>query len=128
VLERLDRLTDAYIDRLIDKEMLEERRRSLITQERALEDQLAELRSAGFSVAERVAEIIERAQNVCLSYDAGLPAEKRELAKIITSNRGARGKELVIELRNPYQALANRGKELNGDPTGNRTPITSLKS
>jgi hypothetical protein len=46
----------------------------------------------------------------------GISEEKREMLKIVTSNRTANGKNLYFKLSNPFDLIANRYDFSKGDP------------
>lgn len=46
----------------------------------------------------------------------GLPEEKRDLLKILTSNRDVVGKNVVVKLHSPFSEIANRPPVTAGDP------------
>lgn len=126
--DRLGRLTDAFVDGMIEKTLFEERKASLLMQRRELEETLASLRSDERNLPERLAGFLELAGSALLSYETGLPDEKRDLLKIVTSNRAVSGKNVAVKLSIPFSEVASRFEYSNGDPTGNRTRILGLKS
>src|SRR5439155_5432907 len=85
--DRLSRLTDAYIDRMIEKEIFEQRKAALLMERKDLEEQVAALRNEAKSVPDRLAEFLELAGDAYFQYKLGLTEEKRDLLKIVTSNR-----------------------------------------
>jgi site-specific DNA recombinase len=116
IKERLDRLTDAYIDRLIDKPVFEERREALIFEQKAIEQRTEELQGGGASVPDKITEHLELTSSLYPSYLLAIPDEKREILKTTTSNLWADGKYVVVELQNPFCEIANRPKTACGDP------------
>ena len=60
--ERLNNLTDAYLEGVLDKETFEERKTTLIMERRGLEDQLAEVKDKDFSIPKRLQEFLELAK------------------------------------------------------------------
>jgi hypothetical protein len=104
IQDRQDRLTDAYIDRMIDKEVYERRRESLLMEKIEIEERLSEFKVGGGSVQEKMSKFLEQLKSLNLSYENGIPEEKRDLLKIVTSNRKVDGKNVVIELNFPFQA------------------------
>jgi site-specific DNA recombinase len=87
IQERLARLTDAYIDRVLEKEIFEERKTALLIERRDLEEKLTQIKSGADSVPDRLAEFLELAGSAYLSYKMGFLKEKRDLLKTVTSNR-----------------------------------------
>jgi DNA invertase Pin-like site-specific DNA recombinase len=116
VQERLDRLTDGYLDHILDKETFEERKARLLTERREIEDQIARMQRPGQSVPEQLARFLELAGSVSLQYKCADAEEKRELLKTITSNRHAEGKEVAFTLSFPFREVANRFENSYGAP------------
>lgn len=114
--DRLSRLTDAYIDRMIEKDVFEQRKAGLLMERKDLEEKLAALKNEVKSVPDRLAEFLELAGDAYLSYKLGIPEEKRDLLKIVTSNRRVNGKNIDITLAQPFSEVANRFKTSNGAP------------
>ncbi|MDQ3816152.1 MAG: recombinase family protein [Acidobacteriota bacterium] len=112
--ERLTRLTDAYIDRLIEKDVFEQRKALLLMERKSLEEAYSgnKLRS----VPAQVEEFFELAGDAYLRYKLGEPEEKRVLLKIATSNRIICGKEVHITLSQPFAEVANRFQTSNSSP------------
>ncbi len=115
--ERLDRLTDAYIDRLIDKATFEARKATILMQQKTLEENIAQPKRA---VAERLVKFLELAGDAYLLYKTSLPEEKRDLLKILTSNRSVTGKNVVVTLKTPFAEVANRYVYSNSSPHRDR--------
>ena|SRR5262245_35443196 len=49
-------------------------------------------------------------------YTTGIPEEKRDLLKIVTSNREVDGKNLLLKLSLPFLEVANRFQNTKGAP------------
>jgi len=113
---RIARLTDAYIDRVIDKEIFEERKTALLMERKYMEDTIGQLKSGILSIPDRLADFLELAKSAYLSYKTGLPEEKRELLKIVTSNRQVDGKNVELRLSIPFEMVANRPKFSDSAP------------
>src|SRR5262249_23398942 len=69
------------------------------------------------SVPDLLSEFLELAGGAYLQYEMGLTDDKRDLLKIVTSNRCVDGKNIDITLSNPFNEVANRFKMTNGAPT-----------
>ena len=116
IQERLARLTDAYIDRTIDKELFEDRKAALLNERAAVNEQRAIVTSTLRSVPDALREFLELARRAKVLYQVGISEEKRDLLKLLTSNRVMRGKNVVVELSNPFADIANMRKTLHGAP------------
>lgn len=112
--DRLTRLTDAYIDREIDKNMFEDRKTSLIMERKRLEEALDELKNGG-SLPHRLEEFLELVGNAYFLYQsAPFHDQKRRLVERTTSNRRIDEKNIAIALHLPFREIANRSKKSNG--------------
>jgi DNA invertase Pin-like site-specific DNA recombinase len=111
--DRLTRLTDAYIDRVIEKDIFEERKGALLMERKLVEEQLA---TPVEPVPARLQKFLELAGDAYLLYKTALPEEKRDFLKIITSNRQASGRNVDITLAAPFDQVANRNKITYGAP------------
>jgi DNA invertase Pin-like site-specific DNA recombinase len=116
VKERLNRLTDAYIDRLIERELFEQRKSALLLERTDLEQRLAEWEDGRRNPADELLNFLERADGAYLAYKHGLPEERRDLLDALTSNRTVSGKVAEIMLKLPFSEIANRASRTNGAP------------
>lgn len=114
--DRLHRLTDAFIDGTLEKPLFEERKVTLLMERRTIEEKLSELRQNGQSGQDRITVYLELAGTAYFLYKMALPDEKRDLVKIVTSNRMVEGKNVEITLSNPFREIANRFNNTNGVP------------
>jgi site-specific DNA recombinase len=127
--DKLVRLTDAFIDRLIEKDVFEMRKSALLMEQQEIKNQLEELDQGELDVAAHVLKILELASSAYLSYKTGFLDEKRELLQILTSNRLVYGKTPEFTLSFPFQEVANRHKNSYGGPQryGPRTLMKLLQ-
>ena len=110
IKDRLNRLTDAYLDQALDKTMFEERKKSLFLEQKTVEENLANLIRNGDRGPERLEKFLELAGNASLSHEMASPEEKREMLQILTSNRQVTEKNLDLKPSFPFQEIANRFK------------------
>lgn len=104
--ERLSRLTDAYVDAIIDKDLFERRKRHLLAEQRNLQEELAHLSEDDLSSNMALANL-ELGNTAALSYKIAIPAEKRTILRTITSNFSVQGKKPTFELLSPFAEVAN---------------------
>jgi site-specific DNA recombinase len=112
--DRLGRLTDAYIDRLIEQELFEARKKTLLSERIDLLSQIGSWENGKRDASEEVAKFIERADGAYLAYNNGTVDEKRDLLDSLTSDRIIDGKTPVIVLSLPFRAIAQRPKGADG--------------
>jgi site-specific DNA recombinase len=106
VQDRLNRLTDAFLDGAIDRELFEQRKAGLLMEKKAFEENLGALADQNQSLPDRLAEFLELAGSAWLSYRMGISEEKRDLLKITTSNRLVDGKNLELTMSFPFSEVA----------------------
>jgi site-specific DNA recombinase len=115
--DRLNRLTDAYIDRVLDKEAFEARKNALLMERKDVEEKRGEWSSGTLRVTEELAHFLERAGGAYLAYKTGNLYEKRDLVDSLTSNCVLNGKLPEITLAFPFQEIANRFEKPHGGPS-----------
>ena len=113
--DRIDRLTDALIDRLIDRDAFAERRQRLALDEEALEEERQEW---GDKVAKaaHMRTLIELAKSLVQSHRFAKSAEKRQLVEMTTSNRRVYGNEVCLEPSNWLDDVNSALSVSDGDP------------
>ncbi|MBI2486584.1 MAG: hypothetical protein HYW01_06430 [Deltaproteobacteria bacterium] len=114
--DRLLKLTDAYIDGILEKETYLDKKNTLILEEKDVKENLVKLDRTEHKVIERIEKYLELANNAYLSYKMGNPSQKRELVKITTSNLTVEGKKVIIELDYSFTLAEKRPENSNGDP------------
>ena len=113
---RNQRLTDAYLDGMLDKASYQERRMVLLSDIAAIEQGIGNLQNNGAMMHERVSEFLERLKTAQNLYESGSDEEKREFVKTTTSNRLLQGKNLSIALQNPFPAVREFTNSSYGAP------------
>ena len=115
IKERLERLTDAYLDNMIEKDVFEERRLTLLANQKEITFNEAQRSANPAATYDRFHEFLELASSLQQSYELAIGADKRDLVQTVTSNRQAHQKNLAIALQKPFQVLAEVGKPADGD-------------
>jgi DNA invertase Pin-like site-specific DNA recombinase len=119
ISERIARLTDAYVDGALDRALFEERKTAWLTERCEIEERLVRLKE-GPSVPDQVAKFLELAESAYLNYEQSFEEEKRDILRIVTSNRVVEGKTIEITLDFPFQVLSESLPESNGGPYRDR--------
>jgi hypothetical protein len=109
--ERQNSLTDAYIDKLITRETFEKRQASILMEEKGIQERMRQPQAV---VVDRLSKFLELAEDLYLLYKIGFPEEKRDLLKIVTSNRIVSSQNVVVTLSPPFQEVAKRHDFSNG--------------
>jgi len=115
--DRLERLTDAVIEKVIDKAEFEQRKATLLMELSSIEDSKAQLASSTATLGHRVSEFFELAESLYLGYKLGICGEKRDFIKMATSNRTVSGKNVVVEPRFPFNLIKNGSTVLDSAPS-----------
>jgi site-specific DNA recombinase len=114
LIDRQNRLTDAYLDGVLERADFEQRKTALLMERCDLEQKLARA-DAGLSESlfafERKVELIKHAS---LLYEHGLSTESRDLMVQVVSNRTASGKTPMIAVKEPLTEVALRPQNLTG--------------
>ncbi|MHB8217074.1 MAG: recombinase family protein [Candidatus Sulfotelmatobacter sp.] len=117
VSERLNRLTDVFLDGTVEKEVYEERKATLLLEKRAIEDQLNDLKTGKTSIPAEVQKFIELAGEAYSLYQTSITEKKRRLLKIVTSSCSADGETLEFAYAIPFNQIASREKSIDGGPS-----------
>lgn len=118
VYDKLDRLTDAYVENLLEKDLFERRKKSLILEQKEIEEKIAEIESGNNSVPDKLSLFFEQTKSLYSSYISGIPEEKREILENVISNRYVDGKKPYFKLKSPYCDISNHAVFSNSAPGG----------
>lgn len=114
VQQRLERLTDAVLDGMIDKEAYEARKVALLTRQQELRDR--QTQGSALTKAETLAERFELAFAALHGFLTGSDEEKRELLGCLGSNLVVRGKTVEFPLHSPFAELQKWSSENDSWP------------
>src|SRR5260370_35332997 len=117
VSERLARLTDAYIDNALEKDLFEERKAAILFERREIEEGLSALKNNARSIPEEIQKFLELAGNAFLLYQSAILEKRRRLVKSISSNLAVQEKNVEFAFEVPFNEIANREKCLDGRPS-----------
>ena len=96
---RLERLTDALIDRLIDTDTFNKRKTSLLLEKATIEEKFAK-DSENYPEPWRIQKFLELVKSLYSTYKIATSAEKREIVKMATSNRIVSIRNVTVEPSN----------------------------
>ncbi|ANK81528.1 MAG: resolvase [Rhizobiales bacterium NRL2] len=113
--QRMDRLTDAYVDGMIDQDTFQRRRERLMFDRRRLTEQ-RDNRTSALPNPDQLAQILELAKSLPATYERADGAGKRQILETATSNRSVRGKEVEIEPSDWVAEVENLASTPFGDP------------
>ncbi len=103
IADRLGRLTDAFLDQAIEKDLFEERKIALLLERRALQERLGQLDGNEAPIADELDRYIELTGTAYLAYLDSTNERKRRLLEIVTSNLSVDQKTLDFAIAIPFQ-------------------------
>ena len=115
--KRLTRLTDAYLDGTIDRELFEERKAAILFDRQGIQGSIASLQANEVSVPHLIEQFLERAGSAYSSYQMGSTEQKRRMVKIVSSNLSLREKSIDFAFSNPFGIVAEREKSADSGPS-----------
>jgi len=126
VADRLNRLTDALLDGLIDEQVFQERKTALMEKRRLLEDRFKDLKENHIRISDELERVVELAGRAYLAYKVALPDEKRDLLKTLSSNRTVSNEKVLFTLATPFNHVAKRFESFNGSPARQTARVWEL--
>ena len=105
--DRLGRLTDGYIDRVIDRNSYLARKEQLLDERATLTSRKAKHEADGEPYVRWVEQILELVKALGAMPDLPTDVELRDLLKTTTSNFGVQQKNVAIAWANPFNQLLN---------------------
>lgn len=112
--ERLNRLTDAYLDGSIERELFDERKKALLLERTAMNDRLRVMKDNPAAIPARLQKFLELAEAAYSLYKEGTSEQKRRMVKMFTSNLSVDGKILDFAFVTPFNEIANRVNDTSG--------------
>ncbi|MBK6861601.1 MAG: recombinase family protein [Saprospiraceae bacterium] len=119
--QKLGRLTDAYLDNVLNKDQFEEKKEELLIEQQELINKRSHLSNQKEAIFKKAKYFLELINNVKKSYVNSIVEEKRIIINSITSNFGIEGRKLTITMQSPFTEIANRwnfssGRHERNDP------------
>lgn len=115
IKDRMERLTDALIDRLIDQDTFNTRKSSLLLEKLEIEQNMKKLDDRAPD-RENVLKFLELIKTLTDTYKIANEAEKRQIVKFASSNRLVDGKKVCLEPSDVLLASERLAGVLCGGP------------
>jgi len=116
IQQKLDRLTDCYVEGGLDKETFEQRKMALLGDIKTKTASEKKILEGKERLLKKARKFLERAKSLTKSFESAIADEKRELVEMVTSNLHVEGKKLMITMRSPFYEFANRYDLTFGEP------------
>jgi len=117
VNERLNRLTDAYLEGALERDLFEERKGALLFERQAIQGKIKDYAENKTSTPQLLEQFLELAGNAWMLYQEAEPEQKRRMVKTITSNLTVRAKTVDFAYAIPFNEVASREKTSDGRPS-----------
>lgn len=114
--ERLSRVTDGYVNHIIDQETFVSKKEALLFERGQLRTQLATL-AESHSEADNLEKFLELLKRLTPLYETSNRAEKRQIIELTTSNRLVSGKTISLEPQDWLSSVENVAGVHDGAPT-----------
>jgi site-specific DNA recombinase len=114
--ERLNRLTDAYLESAIERDLFEERKAGLLAERQAVQGNLNALATNETSIPETLENFLELAGSLYLLYQTASIEKKRRMVEKVSSNLMVGLETVDFAMKKPFSDLASREKSVDGGP------------
>lgn len=105
ITAQLARLTDAFVDGSLDRELFEERKESLLVRRGEIRDRLAEPAVSMHVIEATAAGVFELAQTAWWGYGSSNAELRRRITARVTSNRVVSPYGPVVGLQSPFSEM-----------------------
>lgn len=116
IAARLEKLADAYVDGVFDKELFASKQNALTNEKLQIQDELVQIDEKPDEAAAKLREFLELANSACSSFKSANDLERREFLEIVISNAFVEGKTLMIEPNSPFDVIVGRNGVQGGCP------------
>nr|WP_316642649.1 recombinase family protein [uncultured Roseateles sp.] len=107
--DSIERLTDAYLDQVIDRATFGERKQRLLEEQLKLQSELAEIASSAAYIEFKGREFLELLKTLENIRKVGFSADHRRYVQKTISNFGVTGKCVEITWKNSLSLMKDRG-------------------
>jgi len=108
LIQRKERLLDAYLESAINKDEYELKKESILFSILELDEKIEGLDTSELQKIKKIEKFVELCNTPLKFYKNAVLEEKRELLQNISPNLTAIGKGVVFTMLSPYYELANR--------------------
>ena len=107
LMEREHRLTDAYLDRAIDRETFNSRKSSLLLELTEAKEELRHIDRSQSVLATRTERFFEHLKSLSMGPTSESAPHFRDAIEFLTSNISLVGKKLNVAMRSPFRELSD---------------------
>ena len=114
--KKIDRLTDSFLEGVVDKKTYLRKKESLLHEAKTLDEKEMNISSGSKSDLERMISYLELVISLYSSFFKGNDYFKRKMVNLYTSNRFVDQKNVMVELNSPFKELSEGIKLIYGRP------------
>jgi DNA invertase Pin-like site-specific DNA recombinase len=118
VNDRLSKLADAYLDGLLDKDLLSAKQKTLLMERKDLEERLVELQNKDDIITTKLKEFLDFAGSITETYTYAAPFSRQQLLRKVSSRITVADKSASLVLHRPYQLFAARERVRSVESSG----------
>jgi len=112
---KLERLTDAYLESVIDKEQFEDKKEQIMIEQQELKRNEGHFESQKEVIFKKAKNFLGLLKDLKKSFIIATNEEKRKILKFITSDLTFQGKNLRITMQSPFYEIANHPNLTSGE-------------
>lgn len=112
---KLERLTDAYLESVIDKEQFEDKKGQILVEQQELRNKEVHIESQKEAIFKKAKNFLGLLKDLRKSFIIATIEEKRKILKFITSDLTIQGKNLLLTMQSPFNEISNRPDFLLGE-------------
>jgi len=110
VQERLSRLADAYLDGILDRNVLQEKQKALLEERKEIEGRLDTIQQRHDLMVEKLREFLDFAGSVKAVFEVSAPAIRQQLLRRVALRVTVTDRAANVVLHKPYQLFASRSQ------------------
>ena len=108
VQERTSRLADAYLDGILNREVLQDKQKALLEERKGIEDRLKLAEQRNDLMSEKLREFLDFAVSVKTVFEKSTPSFQQQLLRRVASRVTVTNKVAAVVLHKPYELFASR--------------------
>jgi len=112
---KLERLTDAYLESVIDKEQFEDKKGQIMIEQQELRRNEGHFEIQKEAIFKKAQNFLGLLKDLKKSFIIATNEEKRKILKFITSDLTLQGKNLMLTMQSPFYEIANRPELMSGE-------------
>jgi site-specific DNA recombinase len=108
LIQKRERLVEAFLENVIDNVQFEEKKEKLLIEEQGLKQKIEQLSYQKEMIFKKTKKFLELAKSLRKSFINANTDEKRKIMKNATSNLTIEGRKLMFTMKSPYYDMAKR--------------------